>query len=93
MLTRFGNEPSLVDDRLPASLPNVIHSISQIHVDESLGYWPSFECLSEKCRGIYLDWLASNRAHPSTPIGYVFIYFGGFERRVIEPINDKGRLR
>ena len=88
MLTGFGIEPSLVDDSLPASSPNIIHSISQIYYDESLGYWPSYERLSIKCRGAYLDWLASNRAHPSTPIGYVFIYFGGFERRIIEHIND-----
>lgn len=89
MLTGFGIEPSLVDDSLPASSPNVIHSISRIYHDESLGYWPSYERLSSKSRGAYLDWLASNRAHPSTPIGYVFIYFGGFERRIIEHINDE----
>ena len=89
MLMGFGTEPSLVDDSLPASSPKVIHSLSQIHVDESLGYWPSYERLSSKSRGAYLDWLASNRAHPSTPIGYVFIYFGGFERRIVEHINDE----
>ena len=88
MLTGFGTEPSLVDDSLPASSPNTIHSISRVYHDESLGYWPSYERLSAKCRGTYLDWLASNRAFPSTPIGYVFIYFGGFERRIIEHIND-----
>ena len=88
MLTGFGTEPSLVDDSLPASSPKVIHTLSQIHFDESLGYWPSYERLSSKSRGAYLDWLASNRAFPSTPIGYVFIYFGGFERRIIEHIND-----
>ena len=88
MLTGFGTEPSLVDDSLSTSSPRVIHSLSQIHVDESLGYWPSYERLSAKCRGAYLDWLTSERTHPSTPIGYVFIYFGGFERRIIEHIND-----
>lgn len=89
MLTGFGTEPSLVDDSLPASSPNTIHSISRVYHDESLGYWPSYERLSFKSRGAYLDWLASNRAHPSTPIGYVFIYFGGFERRIVEHINDE----
>ena len=88
MLTGFGTEPALVDSSLPTSLPKVIHKTSQIYSDESLSYWPSFERLSAKCRGAYLDWLASNRAHPSTPIGYVFIYFSGFERRIIEHIND-----
>ncbi len=89
MLTGFGCEPSLVDDSLPASPLKVTDKNAQIHSDESLGYWPSFERLSVKSRGAYLDWLASNRAHPSTPIGYVFIYFGGFERRIIEHINDE----
>ncbi|WP_201534240.1 TerB N-terminal domain-containing protein [Psychrobacter immobilis] len=88
MLTGFGCEPSLLDDSLSVSSSKVIHSASQIHQDDSLGYWPSYERLSSKCRGAYLDWLASNRAHPSTPIGYIFIYFGGFERRIIEHIND-----
>ncbi|WP_226859407.1 MULTISPECIES: TerB N-terminal domain-containing protein [Enterobacter] len=29
--------------------------------DELLGYWPSFATLSPRCRGAYLDWLASDR--------------------------------
>lgn len=89
MLTGFGTEPALVDESLPASSSQIIHSTSQLYSDESLGYWPSYERLSSKSRGAYLDWLASNRAHLSTPIGYVFIYFSGFERRIIEHINDE----
>ena len=88
MLTGFGTEPSLIDNSMPTSSPNVIHSASQIYQDESLGYWPSYERLSPKCRGTYLDWLASERTNLNTPIGYVFIYFGGFERRIINHIND-----
>lgn len=87
-LVGYGTEPSLINESLLVSPPKAIHSISNIHIDESLGYWPSYEALSSLCRGAYLDWLASDRAHPDTPIGYVFIYFGGFERRVIESIND-----
>ncbi|WP_244956448.1 TerB N-terminal domain-containing protein [Enterobacter kobei] len=26
-----------------------------------LGYWPSFATLSPRCRGAYLNWLASDR--------------------------------
>ena len=87
-LTGFGTDPSLVDESLPVSSINTINSFSQIDSDDSLGYWPSFEHLSAKCRGTYLDWLASDRDNHSTPIGYVFIYFGGFERRIIEHIDD-----
>ncbi|WP_369333374.1 TerB N-terminal domain-containing protein [Vibrio viridaestus] len=38
--------------------------------------------LTERCRGAYLDWIASERNNPGTPIGYVFIYFDGLERRI-----------
>lgn len=80
-LDGYGIEPSLVDDKRPASSPSVN---SEIYTDESLGYWPTYASLSKRCRGAYLDWLASDRSNPNTPIGYVFIYFYGFERRVIE---------
>lgn len=80
-LDGYGIEPSLVDDKRPASSPSVD---SEIYTDESLGYWPTYASLSKGCRGAYLDWLASDRSNPNTPIGYVFIYFYGFERRVIE---------
>ncbi|MEI5639324.1 MULTISPECIES: tellurite resistance TerB family protein [unclassified Pseudoalteromonas] len=80
-LDGYGIEPSLVDDKRPASSPAVD---SEIYSDESLGYWPTYASLSKGCRGAYLDWLASDRSNPNTPIGYVFIYFYGFERRVIE---------
>ncbi|MFO6423027.1 TerB N-terminal domain-containing protein [Motilimonas sp. KMU-193] len=80
-LDGYGIEPSLVDDKRPASSTSVD---SEIYTDESLGYWPSYASLSKGCRGAYLDWLASDRSNPNTPIGYVFIYFYGFERRVIE---------
>ena len=80
-LDGYGIEPSLVDDKRPASSPSVD---SEMYTDESLGYWPTYASLSKGCRGAYLDWLASDRSNPNTPIGYVFIYFYGFERRVIE---------
>lgn len=87
-LIGYGTEPSLINDSLSVGSPKVIYNTSHIYSDESLGYWPSYAALSPLCRGAYLDWLASDRANPNTPIGYVFIYFGGFERRVIEGIND-----
>lgn len=80
-LDGYGIEPSLVDDKRPVLSPSVD---SEIYTDESLGYWPTYASLSKGCRGAYLDWLASDRSNPNTPIGYVFIYFYGFERRVIE---------
>ena len=75
-LDGYGTEASLVDDSL-----NVENKPSSFE-DESLGYWPKFISLTPKARGAYLSWLSGNRSDPETPLGYVFIYFYGLERRV-----------
>lgn len=82
-----GSDASLVNDALPSE------SMSRHYYDESLGYWPTFATLSLRCRGAYIDWLASDRSDATVPIGYVFIYFYGLERRVLadgtqEAISD-----
>ena len=82
-----GSDASLVNDSLS------IEPGSRHYYDESLGYWPTFATLSPRCRGAYLDWLASDRSDASCPVGYVFIYFYGLERRVLadgtqESISD-----
>ncbi len=51
--------------------------------DDSLGYWPKFSSISPQCRGAFIQWLASERSAPKTPLGYVFIYFYGLERRAL----------
>lgn len=76
-LDGYGSEASLVDD----SLKTVNQPIT--YEDESLGYWPKFISISAQCRGAYLKWLASKRDDPETPLGYVFIYFYGLERRIV----------
>jgi hypothetical protein len=55
---------------------------------DSLGYWPSYAALSPAGRAAYLAWLGSSRAAPQTPIGYVFLYFYGLERRVLTDLAD-----
>lgn len=70
-------EASLIDDFLKVTKE------SKTFEDNSLTYWPKYVSLSPKARGAYLDWLASDRNDPNTPIGYVFIYFYGLERRVV----------
>lgn len=47
-----------------------------------LSYWPSYQKLHPASRRAYLEWLASGRSKPSTPIGYVFIFFYGLEQRL-----------
>ncbi|MEZ8484217.1 TerB N-terminal domain-containing protein [Vibrio splendidus] len=84
-LNGYGLEPSLVDKDRPAS---EVNDCDFEYQDDSLGYWPSYATLSKECRGLYLDWLASDRTNEDISIGYVFIYFYGFERRIIEDISE-----
>ncbi|MCZ6802902.1 MAG: TerB N-terminal domain-containing protein [Proteobacteria bacterium] len=76
-LDEYGTEASLIDGTLK------IHTAPDTFEDESLGYWPKFISLSPKCRGAYLSWLAGDQSNPKTPLGYVFIYFYGIERRIV----------
>lgn len=75
-LDGYGTEASLVDDLLK------IENKPSTFEDESLGYWPKFISLTPKGRGAFLSWLSGNRSDPETPLGYVFIYFYGLERRI-----------
>ncbi|OUS14702.1 ATPase [Gammaproteobacteria bacterium 50_400_T64] len=82
-LDGYGVEASLVDDSLK------VENKPSSFEDESLGYWPKFISLTPKGRGAFLNWLAGNRADPETPLGYVFIYFYGLERRItVDSINQ-----
>lgn len=71
-----GTEASLVDDSLK------IEAKPSSYEDGSLGYWPKFISLTPRGRGAFLSWLSGNRSDPETPLGYVFIYFYGIERRI-----------
>jgi uncharacterized tellurite resistance protein B-like protein len=48
-----------------------------------LDYWPAYDRIAPSSRRAYLDWLATDRSDPETPIGYVFLYFYGLERRLM----------
>ena len=77
-----GSEASLIDDTCK------IQPTSYLYEDSSLGYWPSFSSLSPEARGAYVSWLASDRCDSSCPIGYVFIYLYGLERKAIADSRD-----
>jgi len=82
-LDGHATEASLVDDTL------MIENKPSSFEDESLGYWPTFISLTPKGRGAFLSWLSSNKSDPETPLGYVFIYFYGLERRItVDAINQ-----
>ena len=55
----------------------------------TLGYWPNYSELAPSARRAYLEWLASGRCAPNAPIGYVFVYFYGLERRLIAEKSEK----
>jgi len=80
-LNEYQTESSLVDDTLP------IENALITYQDDSLSYWAKYSKLSAKGRGAYLTWLSSERNNPDTPIGYIFIYFYGIERRLLIDFN------
>tara|TARA_B110000211_G_scaffold47285_1_gene50913 strand:- start:14542 stop:16974 length:2433 start_codon:yes stop_codon:yes gene_type:complete len=85
-LVGYRSEPALICADLPVISPRT--NSNEFPTDESLGYWPSYGLLSKESRGAYLDWLATDRSAGNTPIGFVFLYFYGFERFVVENGQD-----
>lgn len=73
-------DPSLIDPslRVDPHRPDT--------TGRSLDYWPSYAKLTPGARAAYLEWLSSGRSDPHAPIGYVFIYFYGLERRALVDI-------
>jgi uncharacterized tellurite resistance protein B-like protein len=55
-----------------------------------LSYWPTYEGLSPESRAAYLQWLAEGRRNPDTPLGYVFLFMYGLERRVLVDMQATG---
>lgn len=82
----YGIESSLVDPSLSTE------DMPMNYQDESLGYWPSYSSMSSRCRGAYLKWLASDRSNPNVPLGYVFVYLYGLERRVVVDNAESNQL-
>lgn len=70
-------EPALVDPNLPVSFPRMGASTPE------LPYWPSYSEIESLSRGRYLEWLAGGRAELRIPIGYVFLFLYGLERRLL----------
>jgi uncharacterized tellurite resistance protein B-like protein len=70
-------EPALIDPtlKLARARPDVY--------GQSLSYWPSYSTISPAARAAYLGWLAAGRRAGRVPIGYVFLFFYGLERRVV----------
>lgn len=72
----YGQENCLIDPNLPVAR-------SADTDGQHLSYWPSYAELKPSSRRAFLDWLAGSRSDPATPIGYVFLFFYGLERRLM----------
>ena len=79
-------DPALIDPRLPVGRrPD--------RLGAGLDYWPSYARIPAESRAAYLEWLAGDRSDRRTPIGYVFLYFYGLERRVLVDCREPGPAR
>jgi uncharacterized tellurite resistance protein B-like protein len=77
---RGGVEPSLIDPALPVDSGDPDWS------GQCLSYWPSYSDITPAGRAAYLAWLGQGRRLPDVPIGYVFLFMYGLERRVFVDI-------
>lgn len=76
-LNGYGPEPALIDPKL---------SVDTRRVDwdgDGLDYWPSYSSIAPGSRAAYLNWLSRGRPQERIPLGYVFLFFYGLERRVL----------
>lgn len=76
------NEPSLIDPTVRVNRRNPDRT------GKHLSYWLTYDSIPPTSRGAYLEWLADGRRSPSTPIGYVFLFMYGLERRVLVDILE-----
>jgi uncharacterized tellurite resistance protein B-like protein len=84
LTARSGREdPALIDPRRRVAATGTF-------TDRHTGYWPSYSELSDLGRRAYLEWLADGKKAPDADIGYVFLYFYGLERRIVQDILEGG---
>jgi uncharacterized tellurite resistance protein B-like protein len=75
---RYGeSEPALIDPTLK------VKRFSPDTAGRSMDYWPRYDSITPEARAAYLAWLADGRRNPGTPVGYVFLFFYGLERRIL----------
>lgn len=72
----FATEAALLDPKLPRTPPPA-------GVTPDIPYWPNYAGLSPEARGYYVRWLLGGRHDPATPVGYIFLFFYGIERRLL----------
>lgn len=78
-----GVEPALIDPTLPVRWDDPDWA------GRNMDYWPAYDRIDPPARAAYLSWLADGRRNTSTYIGYVFLFFYGLERRLVDSIEAK----
>ena len=73
----YGVEPALIDPSLQVAWNRPDWAAAGLH------YWPEYGQIPPSSRAAYLMWLADGRSDPTGPVGYVFLFFYGLERRVL----------
>jgi hypothetical protein len=81
-----GDDPALVNAELKVDLASPVSSGTDMQ------YWPAYGSISPAQRAAYLSWLASDRNWAKMPMGFIFMYFYGFERRVFVDLLGTPRL-
>jgi uncharacterized tellurite resistance protein B-like protein len=79
-------EPSLIDPSLK------INSARPDYAAQTFSYWPSYHRLSPEARAAYLEWLGHGRRDANVPIGYVFLFMYGLERRALTEIANNPQI-
>lgn len=59
---------------------------------KNIDYWPSYTTITARQRCAYLIWLSEGRRSPGAPISYVFMFFYGLERRVLDAVDTRTML-
>ena len=81
-----GRDPALID-------PGLAVGRAPDRSGQRLTYWPGYGTILPNERAAYLEWLSSGRSNPRTPIGYIFLYFYGLERRILVDCASTPSLR
>ncbi len=76
-----GPEPSLIDPRSPVNWKRADRSAVAMYNNSS------YRGFNPRVRAAYLEWLAGGRRDRSVPIGYVYLFFYGLERRLFADLG------
>ena len=89
-LVYFGTRPRSQQYERHRSLidPNLDVSNGRDPHGSTFSCWPNYSELRPEARRSYLEWLSGGRSDPKTPVGYVFIYFYGLERRLVKDRSE-----